>query len=258
MKFKKIATVFAASLLVVANAQAGLIYSNVAYGMTNAQNAEAAFISSTISFATENFNDFSTLGLAGFTSQNTGNQNTSWVDSNSTYASSLVGTFTVSVGDVGAGAEENPNNLMIESASTGEFGRQQMLGAGNFWLDSNDAESVKWDLATVNTSFDSLGFYLVDANDSGARLILRYSDGSTSNVVIGAGGLGNGNVAYVTMRSDTSISAANIVFDNNGDMSKNTNDGWAIDNVTVAKVPEPTTLAFLGLGLLGIFVARKR
>jgi hypothetical protein len=60
------------------------------------------------------------------------------------------------------------------------------------------------------------------------------------------------------MRSDTSISAANIVFDNNGDMSKNTNDGWAIDDVTVAKVPEPTTLAFLGLGLLGIFAARKR
>jgi hypothetical protein len=47
------------------------------------------------------------------------------------------------------------------------------------------------------------------------------------------------------------------VFDNNGDSNDITNDGFSIDNVTVAAVPQPAALALLGLGLLG-FAARKR
>jgi hypothetical protein len=44
-----------------------------------------------------------------------------------------------------------------------------------------------------------------------------------------------------------------MIFNNNG-----LNDGWAIDDVTIAKVPEPATFAMLGLGILGLVASRKR
>jgi len=257
MKFKKVAAVVAGSLLVISTAQAGLIRSNVAYGMTNAQNAEAAFIAGSYAYITETFDNASSFGLANFSGQIIpGSEQNSWIDSRASYTTAA-GTFRVIQGDIGAGSnEQNPNNLMIESDDTGEFGRE-MLGASNFWLDSNDAQSVEWSFANINATFDSLGFYLVDANDQGARLILRYFDGSSSSIAI-TSGLSNGNVAYVSLVADSSLVNATITFDNNGDTNRETNDGWAINDVTVAKVPEPTTLAFLGLGLLGLFAARKR
>jgi len=257
MTFKKLAAVLAGSMLVISTAQAGLIRSNVAYGMTNAQNAEAAFIAGSYAYITETFDNASSFGLTSFTGQITaGSDQNSWIDSSASYTTTA-GIFTVLIGDTGAGSnEQNPDNLMIESDDTGEFGRE-MLGAGNFWLDSNDAQEVQWSFSNINATFDSFGFYLVDANDNGARLILRYIDGSTSSIAINTG-LSNGTAAYVSLVADTLLVNATLVFDNNGDSNRETNDGWAIDNVTVAKVPEPTTLAFLGLGLLGLFAARKR
>jgi hypothetical protein len=41
-------------------------------------------------------------------------------------------------------------------------------------------------------------------------------------------------------------------------MANASNDGYGIDDVTVGRVPEPGTLALLGLGLLGVGLMRRR
>jgi hypothetical protein len=72
--------------------------------------------------------------------------------------------------------------------------------------------------------------------------------------------LANGNVAYVSLNARSSILGAYLIFDNNGEsgVERTTNDGWSLDNISVVKVPEPTPIALLSLGLIGLLVARKR
>jgi hypothetical protein len=245
MKFNIIAPVVLGSVLAVSTAQAGLLQSNVAYGLADAQAAEAAFLAGSYSYVTEDFN-----GLAG-TQVIGSNAQSSWENSASSF-NTAAGLFTVTTGAVQTGDDVDLGELKIESNVTGEFGRDTGKADGDLWLDSNDVEQVTWTFLDVNTTFDSLGFYLVDANDRGANLVLSYVDGSTETIAINSP-LANGNVAYVSLVADTALVGATMIFDNNG-----RNDGWAIDNVTVAKVPEPATFAMLGLGLLGLAASRKR
>jgi hypothetical protein len=253
MTIKKLAGALLASMLAVSSANAALINIQVTTGATQAAAAEANFLGlANPGYITETFNLWD---MSGFT--DTGVQQSSWV-ATSSFFNTAAGTFTVLQGAVADNGEVNPDKLMIESIQTGEFGRDTTKAAGDFWLDSNDVEQMTWDLGSVNASFDSLGFYMVDANDNGAQLILRFSDGTTSNIVIPTGA-SNGAVAYIRLISNVSIKFATILFDNNGNSTTaRTNDGYSIDNVTVASVPEPTALALLGLGLLGFAAARKR
>lgn len=130
------------------------------------------------------------------------------------------------------------------------------------WLDSNDAEIVEWTIGDgEGGKFNALGFFLSDANDQGASLTFTFVDGITEtlNLNEALGGsmgdnLGNGNIAWVTLFSDTFFNTATLTFDNGFDE----NDGWGIDTMTIARVPEPGTLALLGLGLAGLSLTRRR
>lgn len=255
MAIKKLAGALIVSMLTLSSANAALINYQVAYGATDAAALEADYLALAHSgWITEDFNGWDTSGQVIVA----GDQQSSWIATASSF-STLVGTFTVTESALNDSDEVNPDNLMIESIATGEFGRQENKPTDDFedfWLDSNDVQQMTWDLASVDDKFDSLGFYMVDANDNGASLILRFDDGTTESVAINTG-LSNGQVAYVRLFSDVSINLATILFDNNGDTTKRTNDGFSIDNITVATVPQPATIALLGLGLLG-FAARKR
>ncbi|WP_101756906.1 PEP-CTERM sorting domain-containing protein [Oceanicoccus sp. KOV_DT_Chl] len=139
---------------------------------------------------------------------------------------------------------------MLEDSSTGEFGRQTSYGSR--WLDSNDADSVTWAIGGTLAA-NAFGFYLSDANDQGASLRLIFDDGSTYIEQLNSD-LANGNLLYASFISDQLITGATLIFDN----GTYENDGWGIDNVTIAQVPEPGTIALLGLGLAGLFIQRRR
>ena len=214
---------------------------------------ESAFLGTLVSSTSETFDGWDTSGTVIGS-----NQQNSWVDS-ATTLSTAVGDFTLTAAGQ-AGGNTNNGNLMIESAATGEYGREVLAtSTSDLWLDSNDAESVDWTIA-ADASYNAIGFYLADINDQGARIKLSFANGTTDEYQVGFG-FTSASLFYTTIISDIAITGATLTFDNcNSNCSSfDPNDGWGIDDITVGQhVPEPATIALMGLGLAGLGFARRR
>jgi hypothetical protein len=99
---------------------------------------------------------------------------------------------------------------------------------------------------------NAIGFYVSDPNDVNGTFGIELSNGSVHTVSdIFGGGKSSGALFYVTFTSSTDITGLLM-------MANASNDGYGIDDVTVGRVPEPGTLALLGLGLLGVGLMRRR
>jgi len=201
-------------------------------GSTAAKDAESAYLAS--------------LGATGFTTETfegiaAGTRATSFATS--------VGTFDLNVAGSGGLCEPNCDGLaVLDSATSPYSGRfAQPTGARNEnWLDSNDARVLTF---TALAGTTSVGFYLSDPNDAGGRMDVGGISFFFDDIF--GSRLGNGRAFYVTLESALALAPITI-------LSNNPDDGYGIDTVTVASVPEPGTLTLLGLGLLGLGALRAR
>lgn len=169
--------------------------------------------------------------------------------------STSVGVFTqtvaggISGGQCDAGFYACDSGLgVLDNATTPFTGRfAAPSGAdNNKWLDSFDSEEVTFSIAA---GFNAVGFFITDPNDVSGRMSVGGVDFSFADIFGSSGA--DGDVFYVTLFDQSGLGDIVLYANSN-------NDGYGIDNVTIGKVPEPATVALLGLGLLGISLVRRR
>lgn len=224
-------------------AQANIIYSVSGPGVGDAQTAEGVFRDQLQAGAvTEGFEGFDT-GLQG-----------------GTVGSPLVTSIGAFVGSGDANGQScsqlgftcGEGLGIVEGDFYGRFPLPDVT-ENTKYLDSLDHSSV---LLTLNEGYNALGFYLTDPNDSGGILDIVV-DGVEETIsksiddILG-GSQRDAGAFYLSFFS-TMGDISSITFTKN-----NTSDGIGFDNVTVGRVPEPGTLALLGLGLAGLTIARRR
>jgi len=228
----------AAALTAICTTQAHAILSVSAQGLAAATAAETSFLATLNSYTTETFE--------GFTA---GTQSASFLTS--------VGTFKIK--SVGSGGVCNTlgytcsklgildNGTSAPDPFSGRFGIN-----GKNYLDSFDA--IETDFLLTAGFYNSVGFYLTDPNDVGGRFSVTTLDNDlvefTYADILG-GAQTSGRVFYISVFADAGI--ASLSFDKDANR-----DGYGIDNVTIGNVPEPGSLALLGLGLVGLGFARRQ
>lgn len=246
---KSIAGVAVASALVMSSAaQATLLYSVSGPGVSGVEEQGFLDYIKSGTAITETFEDFSA-----------GAQQASFLTDIGTFTGSgnAVGSSCSDAGfTCGAGMGIVDQNIMaISGGGTDNFwGRYPMpvSDGNNQYMDTLDHEKV---VLTLNSGYNALGFFLTDPNDSGGILDITV-DGSDDvfsksiDDILGGSQPNKGSYYFSFFSWAGDISS--VTFRKN-----NSSDGVGFDNVTIG-VPEPGTIGLLGLGLLGLGIARRR
>ena len=231
---------FSAGLLAVgiATANAGPVLKISDEGTASANAAQSSFLGTLQpGYATDNFESYDVA--------------TDFNDQTTSFASS-VGTFDVTQPAFNSPTDKCNDEGFQCGAGIAVLNDDETPFNGRFatspsqWLDSMDAQSVKF---TPNAENNAVGFFMTDPNDSGGRFSINGSDFAFSDVF--GKSLGSGGLFYISLFDNEGLDSFEI-------HSNDPNDGYGIDDVTVGRVPEPGTLALLGLGLAGLGFSYRR
>lgn len=162
-----------------------------------------------------------------------------------------VGSFISKVpgegGLCGSGSYDCAAGLAVLDSGTTPFSGRYSV-SGNNWLDSMDAREMS---IVPAAGYNAMGFYMTDPNDAGGRFSIGGVDFDFNDIFETS--LGSGKLFYISIFDAAGLGSFSI-------FSNDPGDGYGLDNITVGSVAvsEPGTLALLGLGVVGLILARKR